>query len=154
MTLDLFTERSTSLDHGSQNRPRLAGQRHCAGPFRPDVYDVMSEVTYLYDAEGHRLVPHKAGNYQAMTGTQDFVDTAPLNLLYVGPLPDGVDSILCTRPLGFKSEHYFAWRSPLVIQSSRRACAFLLAANYYLSRINLTICDLAYHGKIIKCGGE
>jgi nitroreductase len=56
------------------------------GMFAIDVYAVLAEGAYFYDAEAHRLVPHKVGNFQAMTGTQDFVAGAPLNLLYVAEL--------------------------------------------------------------------
>lgn len=56
------------------------------GMFAIDVYAVLGDGAYFYDAEAHRLVPHKAGNFQAMTGTQDFVGSAPLNLLYVADL--------------------------------------------------------------------
>lgn len=48
-----------------------------------DVYAVLNDGVYVYDAESHRLAPHLAGNFQAETGTQDFVAHAPLNLLLV-----------------------------------------------------------------------
>lgn len=51
-----------------------------------DVFAVMSEGVYAYDPIAHKLVPHKAGNFLAMTGQQDFVGTAPLNLLMVANL--------------------------------------------------------------------
>lgn len=51
-----------------------------------DVFAVMSEGVYAYDPKEHKLVPYKAGNFLAMTGTQDFVATAPLNLLLVADL--------------------------------------------------------------------
>lgn len=51
-----------------------------------DVYAVLSEGVYAYDPKEHKLVPYKAGNFLAMTGTQDFVATAPLNLLMVANL--------------------------------------------------------------------
>ena len=53
------------------------------GVFAVDVYAVLKEGAYRYDVVTHRLLPHKAGDYLALTGTQDFVATAPLNLLMV-----------------------------------------------------------------------
>jgi SagB-type dehydrogenase family enzyme len=48
-----------------------------------DVYAVTAEGTYLYDAEEHSLIPAVAGDLRAQTGTQAYVATAPLNLVYV-----------------------------------------------------------------------
>lgn len=48
-----------------------------------DLYAVMKEGIYLYDAEKHRLIPVIAGDYRKETGQQDFVNTAPLNLVLV-----------------------------------------------------------------------
>lgn len=53
------------------------------GVFAVDVYAVLKDGAYRYDVATHRLLPHKAGDYLALTGTQDFVGTAPLNLLMV-----------------------------------------------------------------------
>ncbi|MEW6707621.1 MAG: nitroreductase family protein [Pseudomonadota bacterium] len=48
-----------------------------------DVYAVLPEGTYRYDAPGHRLLLASAQDLRPHTGTQDFVAQAPLNLLYV-----------------------------------------------------------------------
>ena len=48
-----------------------------------DVYVTMTEGVYLYDAKAHRLQPVLAKDLRAMTGTQDFVPDAPVNLVYV-----------------------------------------------------------------------
>jgi nitroreductase len=48
-----------------------------------DVYAVMAEGVWLYDPKQHSLRPHLAMDIRAQTGTQDFVATAPLNLVYV-----------------------------------------------------------------------
>ena len=48
-----------------------------------DVYVTMAEGVYLYDAKAHRLQPVLAKDLRAMTGTQDFVPDAPVNLVYV-----------------------------------------------------------------------
>ena len=48
-----------------------------------DVYVVMKEGAYLYDPAAHQLTLHREGNFMALTGTQDFVPTAALNLLMI-----------------------------------------------------------------------
>jgi nitroreductase len=48
-----------------------------------DVYVVMQEGAYLYDAKGHVLTPAAPGDLRALTGTQPFPATAALNLVYV-----------------------------------------------------------------------
>jgi SagB-type dehydrogenase family enzyme len=48
-----------------------------------DVYVVMAEAAYRYDAKANTLQPVAAGDLRALTGTQDFVAGAPLNLVYV-----------------------------------------------------------------------
>lgn len=48
-----------------------------------DVYAAMEDGLWLYDPKRHALLPHPAGDIRAQTGQQDFVRTAPLNLVYV-----------------------------------------------------------------------
>jgi SagB-type dehydrogenase family enzyme len=48
-----------------------------------DVYAVLAEGVYRYDAHGHRLLLVKAEDLRGLTGTQPFVAGAPLNLVYV-----------------------------------------------------------------------
>ncbi len=48
-----------------------------------DVYAVMKDGVYLYDAKEHALIPTVTGDLRAQTGRQPFVATAPLNLVYV-----------------------------------------------------------------------
>jgi len=48
-----------------------------------DVYAVMSEGVYLYDAQANTLRAVKKGDLRALTGTQPFVASAPVNLVYV-----------------------------------------------------------------------
>jgi len=51
-----------------------------------DIYVVLPEATYLYDAKAHRLNPVLAGDHRAATGGQDFVKDAPVNLVLVADL--------------------------------------------------------------------
>ena len=48
-----------------------------------DVYATMADGVWLYDPKMHRLLPHLQSDIRSQTGTQDFVATAPLNLVYV-----------------------------------------------------------------------
>ncbi len=48
-----------------------------------DVVVVKSDGAWLYDAKGNVLKPLAAGDLRALTGTQDFVKEAPVNLLLV-----------------------------------------------------------------------
>jgi SagB-type dehydrogenase family enzyme len=51
-----------------------------------DVYAVLPQGAYRYDARNHRLLLVKAEDLRARTGVQDFVGAAPLNLVYVADL--------------------------------------------------------------------
>jgi SagB-type dehydrogenase family enzyme len=48
-----------------------------------DIYVAMSDGLYLYDAKAHILKPILSEDIRAMTGRQEFVKDAPINLIYV-----------------------------------------------------------------------
>ena len=48
-----------------------------------DIYVAMAEGLYLYDAKTHILKPVLSADIRAMTGRQEFVKDAPVNLIYV-----------------------------------------------------------------------
>jgi nitroreductase len=48
-----------------------------------DVYAALADGTWLYDPKQHRLERRLDADVRSQTGTQDFVGTAPLNLIYV-----------------------------------------------------------------------
>jgi len=48
-----------------------------------DVYAAVEDGVWLYEPETHTLRPHLAEDIRAATGLQEFVGTAPLNLVYV-----------------------------------------------------------------------
>ena len=48
-----------------------------------DVYAAMADGVWLYEPKAHQLLPHGSDDIRADTGLQDFVGTAPLNLVYV-----------------------------------------------------------------------
>ncbi|MEO8007690.1 MAG: SagB/ThcOx family dehydrogenase [Betaproteobacteria bacterium] len=47
------------------------------------VYAALADGLFRYDATGHSLQPVTAADLRALTGMQDFVSGAPLNLVYV-----------------------------------------------------------------------
>jgi nitroreductase len=48
-----------------------------------DVYAAMADGLWFYDPKSHALVLHLQDDLRARTGLQDFVGSAPLNLVYV-----------------------------------------------------------------------
>ncbi len=48
-----------------------------------DVYVALADGTYFYNAEANRLDPVTARDLRSLAGTQSFVSTAPVNLIYV-----------------------------------------------------------------------
>ena len=48
-----------------------------------DVYIARADGVWMYEPKGHTLQPYLAEDIRAQTGRQDFVATAPLNLIYV-----------------------------------------------------------------------
>ncbi len=56
-----------------------------------DVYVAMAQGLYLYDAKENVLKPVVAKDLRALTGTQDYVGGAALNLVYVADLSKAVD---------------------------------------------------------------
>lgn len=64
-------------DHGGRTAPSAHDWREI------QIYAVLADNTYRYDASAHRLHLAKTGDLRALTGVQDFVGTAPLDLVYV-----------------------------------------------------------------------
>jgi len=48
-----------------------------------DIYMAMADGLYLYDPKNHVLKPVLSGDIRTLTGKQDFVKDAPVNLIYV-----------------------------------------------------------------------
>ncbi|MGQ9801319.1 MAG: nitroreductase family protein [Candidatus Saccharicenans sp.] len=59
-----------------------------------DLYVATADGLFLYEAKEHALVQVLKEDIRALTGTQDFVKVAPVNLIYVGDyarIPRGTD---------------------------------------------------------------
>jgi nitroreductase len=80
-----------------------------------DVYVVLREGAYLYDAKAHALRGVAAGDLRAATGVQDFVGVAPLNLVYVADLArmpgaSGTDrDLYAAADAAFVSQNVYLW---------------------------------------------
>ena len=48
-----------------------------------DVYAVVGKGIYRYDPQDSTLYPVVKGDWREQAGTQDYIKTAPLNLIYV-----------------------------------------------------------------------
>ena len=48
-----------------------------------DIYVAMAQGVWLYEPKAQALLPYLKAGIRAQTGLQDFVATAPLNLVYV-----------------------------------------------------------------------
>lgn len=67
------------------NRPATADRtapswRHAR---ETDIFAAMADGVWRYDPIAHRLLPQLAADVRAQTGAQDFVGSAPLDLVYV-----------------------------------------------------------------------
>jgi SagB-type dehydrogenase family enzyme len=48
-----------------------------------DIYVITADGLYLYEPKGHKLTGLISDDLRALAGTQDYVKTAPVNLVYV-----------------------------------------------------------------------
>jgi len=71
---------------------RSAGQRTAPSASNRqeiDIYVVMADGAWLYDAAGNALKQVVTEDVRSLTGTQPFVKDAPVNLVYVADLAKG-----------------------------------------------------------------
>lgn len=84
-----------------------------------DVYAALPDALYRYDAPAHALTLAVAKDLRPLTGVQDFVATAPLNLVYVADFSRMKDA-------GDADRTFFAATDAAVIaQNVYLACAAL-----------------------------
>ena len=78
-----------------------------------DIYVASSEGLYLYNAVDNMLQPVLAQDIRALTGTQDFVKDAPINLVYVadfskmGNAPDNGKEVDASADTGFIGQNVY-----------------------------------------------
>jgi nitroreductase len=73
------------------NRPDTGGRTAPSAMNRQemDVYAATADGAFLYEAKEHRLKPVTKDDLRALTGTQAYVATAPVNLIYVSRASGG-----------------------------------------------------------------
>jgi nitroreductase len=79
-----------------------------------EIYVVLPEGAYVYDAKAHALNPVAAGDLRGATGTQPFPATAALNLVYVAdmakagrPATDPQQQLNVGADVGFISQNAY-----------------------------------------------
>lgn len=78
-----------------------------------DIYVATAEGLYLFDAKEHILLPVLAEDLRAVTGEQEFVKDAPVNLVFVADyskMGDGTDNqkaITSAANTGFISQNVY-----------------------------------------------
>ncbi len=82
----LWSADGTNRPDGKRTSPAAMGI-YCV-----DIYVVLPEGVYLYDAAKHELKPVAKGDFRKSAGMQDFVFIAPVNLVYVFTLRNPKDS--------------------------------------------------------------
>jgi len=73
----LWAANGVNREDGRRTAPAAVNQQIT------DIYIILPGGAYLYDAPGSRLLPVVSGDLRRMAGRQEFVKTAPVNLIYV-----------------------------------------------------------------------
>ena len=73
----LWAANGVNRDDGKRTAPAAVNQQTV------DIYVIVPNAAFLYDAPNRRLVPVAAGDFRRFAGRQEFVATAPLNFIYV-----------------------------------------------------------------------
>lgn len=108
-----------------------------------EIYVVLPEGAYLYKPETHQLRKVVQGDMRAATGTQEFVGTAPLNLVYVvdqSKQPGDFDAkrklVTACTGVGFIGENVYLFCTSAGLGTVFRA---MLDADYIQRRLQLPV---------------
>jgi nitroreductase len=81
-----------------------------------DIYVILSEGLYLYDAKANQLKLVLAEDLRSLAGTQTYVKEAPVNLIYVSDyakmgdkIPNEIKVLLSGSHAGFISENVYLY---------------------------------------------
>jgi len=80
-----------------------------------ELYAVLGEGAYVYDAAHQQLLPVVAGDLRAATGTQEFAGQAPLDLVYVadyakmGTSPETEKALYAGAETGFIGQNVYLY---------------------------------------------
>ena len=83
-----------------------------------DIYVAMVDGVWIYEPKTHALLPHLTSDIRAQTGLQDFVGTAPLNLVYVAHGERLMDDSL--RSVGYFARSILASSAKMFTYSAPR----------------------------------
>ncbi len=72
-----------------------------------DVFVALAEGLYFYDAAADKLLLRAKGDFRKETGRQDYVSTAPLNLLYVADLNKASNRDAACMDCGFIAQNVY-----------------------------------------------
>jgi nitroreductase len=72
-----------------------------------DLYVFLNSGVYFYDAKNNTLIMKVKGNQQKSAGTQDYVATAPLNLIYVANLDKATNRDAANIDCGFIAQNVY-----------------------------------------------
>lgn len=122
-----------------------------------DIYVVTAEGLYRYDAKGHALEPVASGDLRALAGTQGFVQTAPLNLVYVADqarmrkIPSLEGQVMSAVSVGAISQNVSLYCASeglgTVVRASIDKAAFAKAANLRSDQIVILAQTVGYPKK-------
>lgn len=108
-----------------------------------EIYAVLPEGAYLYKPETHQLQQVIQGDIREATGTQEFVGTAPLNLVYVvdqSKQPGDFDAkrklVTACTGVGFIGENVYLFCTSAGLGTVFRA---MVDADYLQRRLQLPV---------------
>ncbi len=74
-----------------------------------EIYAVMADGVYRYDAKAHQLEAVAKEDLRAATGSQDFVGQAPLNLVYVADQAKQKSTDMAYADTGFIAQNVYLY---------------------------------------------
>ncbi len=72
-----------------------------------ELYVTLKSGVYFYDAKNHLLKLIKKGDYRKSAGSQDFVATAPLNVIFVSDLQKASSEKYAFTDCGFVAQNIY-----------------------------------------------
>ncbi len=114
-----FDTRNLSLKHLSEilwvanGINRTNGKRtvpSAMGLYPLQTYAVLANGIYFYNPKKHQLEPVVKGDYRSLAGKQTFVDTAPLNLLFIAKARNANDNFqMAMMDSGFCGQNVYLY---------------------------------------------
>jgi len=112
-----------------------------------DVYVVLQEGVYLYEPVKHQILPIVEGDFRKLAGMQDYVHTAPVNLIYVADL-----NKLKDLPMPAPTDEKLKWAYIEAGHKAENVC--LYCASEELGVATRTLINKEKLGNVIKLRPE